>query len=520
MKNSEQRKQRILSLFRARELLTAAMLALALLITYKLWETAHRTAEQAVQTTFDFSVQESNERIRQRLAIYEQVLRATVGFFNAAEEVTRAEFRSYVNALSLPESFPGIQGIGFAKVIPSSGLDRHVAGVRAEGFPEYTVHPEGPRDVYTSIVYLEPFHGRNLRAFGYDMYSDPIRRRAMDEARDQGRAAMSARVILVQEGGSDVQWGFLMYLPVYANGKPHTTLEERRRNLVGWVYAPFRMEDFMRGLGRDNAAALDLEIYDGKESDVLMYDGHADIRALELSMHRSDMLEAAGRTWTVVHAALGDFGPRMRSDRPQLILQAGISISLMLALLIWLFLDDRARALQAADQALQLALYDALTGLPNRKLLDERLGQAMAKARRHQGRIALLFIDLDRFKPINDNYGHAYGDLLLKEVALRLQSCMRESDTASRLGGDEFVALLSEVEGENAARVVAEKVLGRLVEPYEVAGHTFDISASIGVALYPQHGTDSKSLVRSADLAMYEAKNAGRSTVRFAAAPS
>ncbi|HEY8605831.1 MAG TPA: CHASE domain-containing protein [Noviherbaspirillum sp.] len=517
MKHSEIRRQRILKLFRARELLTAALLALSLLVTYKLWDTAQRAADQTVETAFNFGVQESNERIRQRIAIYEQVLRATVGFFSAAEEVTRGEFRAYVNALSLPENFPGIQGIGFAQVIPAADLDRHVAAVRADGFPEYTVTPEGPRDMYTSIVYLEPFSGRNLRAFGFDMYSEPNRRQAMSEARDEGRPALSGKVILVQEGGGAIQWGFLMYLPVYRNDKPHSTLDERRRNLVGWVYAPFRAEDFMRGIGESNTD-LDVEIYDGTDitSAGLMYDAHENIRAAGLPMHSKNALVVADRTWTVVHGALPAFDERMRSDRPQLILQAGVSISLMIALLTWLFLDDRARALQAADQALQLALYDALTGLPNRKLLDERVGQALAKARRSQGSIALLFIDLDRFKPVNDNFGHAYGDLLLKDVALRLQGCMRESDTASRLGGDEFVALLTDIDGEAAARKVADKILQRLTAPYEVAGHTFHISASIGAALYPQHGSDGKTLVRSADLAMYEAKNAGRATVRFA----
>lgn len=520
MKNSQKRKQRILNLFRARDLVTVAMLVVALLITYKLWEAAQRQADQTVETAFDFNVQESNERIRQRLAIYEQVLRATVGFFTAAEDVTRTEFRSYVNALLLTENFPGIEGIGFAKAIPAEDLEPHIASIRAEGYPGYNIHPEGPRDFYTSIVYLEPFIGRNLRAFGYDMYSEPVRRRAMQSARDEARPVMSGRVILVQEGGANIQWGFLMYLPVYRNGLPHTTLEERRANLLGWVYAPFRVDDFMRGIGREHSVGLDVEIYDGGDDHALMYDVHEDVAATKQALKRSTALKVAGRDWTVVHGALPDFDARMRTDRPQLILQAGVSISLMLALLTWLFLDDRARALQAAEQALQLALYDALTGLPNRKLLDERLGQAMAKARRHQGQIALLFIDLDRFKPVNDNFGHAYGDLLLKEVALRLQSCMRESDTASRLGGDEFVALLSEVDGEAAACKVADKILTRLNEPYDVAGHTFDISASIGVALFPRHGVDSKALIRSADLAMYQAKKGGRSRVSLAPLPS
>jgi diguanylate cyclase (GGDEF)-like protein len=127
-----------------------------------------------------------------------------------------------------------------------------------------------------------------------------------------------------------------------------------------------------------------------------------------------------------------------------------------------------------------------------------------------------LFIDLDKFKPVNDNFGHAYGDLLLKEVAKRLQSCMRESDTASRLGGDEFVALLSGVEDDEAMLRVADKILRGLTEPYDIAGHTFHISASIGAAVYPHDGGDAKSLIRSADMAMYAAKNAGRANVKRA----
>jgi diguanylate cyclase (GGDEF)-like protein len=516
----EKRKQRILNLFRARDLLTVCVLSLSLLVTYKLWETARRGAAQTVRTTFDFRVQESNERIRQRLVIYEQVLRATVGFFNATDEVRRHEFRAYVESLSLTENFPGIQGIGYARVIAPGDIERHVSEMREEGFPEYTITPEGPRDFYTSIIYLEPFSGRNLRAFGYDMYTEPKRRRAMDEARDQGRPALSGKVTLVQEGAGEIQWGFLMYLPVYRHNKPHAKPDDRRINLLGWIYAPFRMEDFMRGMGEGRTGDLDVEIYDGERVDpaLRMYDGNEDIRAVEQRLKRIDQVLVADRNWTVLSAATPAFEEKMRSDRPQLILQAGFSISLMFALLTWLFLDDRARALQAADQALQLALYDALTGLPNRKLLEERLGQALTKARRSHGYVALLFIDLDRFKPVNDNYGHVYGDLLLKEVARRLQSCMRESDTASRLGGDEFVALLSDVDGEAAVSTVAEKVLQRLTEPYDVAGHRFDISASIGAAIYPQNGVDGKSLVKSADMAMYQAKNAGRATVRFAPA--
>lgn len=523
MMQMEERWQRIPELIRARDVLTVLVLVASLLVTYKLWEDARNNMAQIVQSAFDYRVREVGEVIRQRLMIYEQVLRATKGLFVVKGEVSRDMFRTYVDALNLTDNYPGIQGLGFSAFIPAAGKAQHIARVRNEGFADYTIRPEGARDVYSAILYLEPFSGRNLRAFGYDMYSDPVRRAAMDKARDTGSAALSGRVTLVQETGGEVQSGFLMYLPVYEDDTPYDLPEQRRTNLMGWVYAPFRMGDFMRGLFDNLGIDVDIEIYDNGDLNerARTFDARTDVQAMSPDfLYRAvTRIEVANHAWSVAIAALPVFEHRIESGRTLLVLQAGISISLLLALLVWIFLDDRARALQAASQAMQLALYDPLTGLPNRKLLDERLQHALATAKRHGGQVALLFIDLDKFKPVNDNYGHGYGDLLLKEVALRLRSCVRESDTASRLGGDEFVALLPEVEGEHDVAVVADKVLQRLTMPYHIAGHTFDISASIGAAVYPRDGADAKSLTRSADLAMYEAKNSGRANVKFAREP-
>jgi diguanylate cyclase len=520
VKPLETRLQWVPDLVRARDVLTVLVLVASLLVTYRIWTAARNTTELALQGAFDYRVREANELIRQRLMIYEQVLRATKGLFAVTGEVTRDMFRTFVTSLNLSGNYPGIQGIGYSALIPAAAKSRHEMEVRREGFPDYTIRPPGLREVYTSIIYLEPFAGRNLRAFGFDMYSEPIRRAAMEKARDTGEAALSGKITLVQEMGSEVQWGFLMYLPVFRDDTPYGAPDQRRRNLAGWVYAPFRMGDFMRGLFDDLGVDVDIEIYDqGKlTEESCMFDARKDVQALaEGSRFRNvTLIQAANHTWGVAIAALPVFEQRIDTGRPQLILHAGISISLLLALLIWIFLDDRARALQAANQAMQLALYDPLTGLPNRKLLDERLQQALVIAKRNGGHVALLFIDLDKFKPVNDNYGHAYGDLLLKEVAQRLRGCVRESDTASRLGGDEFVALLPEVEGEHDVGVVADKILHRLTMPYQITGHTFHISASIGAAMYPEDGADGKSLTRSADLAMYQAKNSGRANVKFA----
>ncbi|GBG12614.1 uncharacterized protein NMK_0145 [Novimethylophilus kurashikiensis] len=169
----------------------------------------------------------------------------------------------------------------------------------------------------------------------------------------------------------------------------------------------------------------------------------------------------------------------------------------------------------AEDQTRHLAHYDALTELPNRTLINDRLQQAIVKAKRDKNRMAVMFVDLDQFKPVNDNLGHDIGDLLLKQVARRLQSCMRESDTVARIGGDEFVVLLPEIDREADAEVVAAKIRNALQLPFEAAGHYLSISCSTGIAVYPDHGLDEKLLLINADIAMYRAKKAGKNNYQF-----
>ncbi len=165
----------------------------------------------------------------------------------------------------------------------------------------------------------------------------------------------------------------------------------------------------------------------------------------------------------------------------------------------------------------QQAHFDSLTGLPNRALFTDRLSQTLAKARRDRSRMALMFIDLDKFKPVNDLLGHQVGDLLLKAVAKRLSECVRrQSDTVGRLGGDEFVVMLHEIEALPDATAVAEKILHALSLDFQIEEHTLQISSSIGIALFPQHGKDENLLLKSADAAMYQAKKNGRSQIQVA----
>ncbi|MGQ0618648.1 MAG: putative bifunctional diguanylate cyclase/phosphodiesterase [Panacagrimonas sp.] len=162
-----------------------------------------------------------------------------------------------------------------------------------------------------------------------------------------------------------------------------------------------------------------------------------------------------------------------------------------------------------------LAQHDSLTDLPNRILLNDRLGQSMSLAQRRKQKLAVLFLDVDRFKHVNDSLGHATGDRLLRSLAERLLGCVRSSDTVSRQGGDEFVILLSEVRNAGDAAITAEKILLALSAPHRIDEHDLHLTASIGIVVYPDDGTDIETLMRNADVAMYHAKDKGRGNFQF-----
>jgi diguanylate cyclase (GGDEF)-like protein/PAS domain S-box-containing protein len=640
--------------FQLHRFLPWLLLAIFLFVTYQLWKSAQRETELALQTEFDFRVQDARRKVEQRMLGYEQLLRGVQGLFAATPGVSRAEFRAYARILEIEKNYPGIQSLGFTLLVPRENKDRHIAAVRKEGYPLYTIRPEGARNTYTSLIYIEPFSGRNLLAFGYDTYADPVRRAAMERARDTGLNTISARIKLVQEADSYVQAGFLMWLPVYKNGAAHHTLAERRANIAGWVGVSFRMDDLMASIFDRNDSRLDIEIYDGREVSDKTFMHAANKKnngsdATASHFHSISLLEIAGHHWTMVISSLPGFEERMNDQKSGLIALSGITVSILLSFISGILVYSRTRAVQSAQALNQelterkraesgmrlaakvfdtvdaavlvtdeyhriikvnpaftaitgysaydaignttqmlssgahppefykvmwdtlkatgswqgeisnrrkngefytewlsinevrddegrlthyvalfsdiserkaaeehmhnLAHYDALTGLPNRTLLSDRLQQAITAAKRERSNMALMFIDLDKFKPVNDTLGHHIGDLLLKEVAKRMQDCLRESDSAARIGGDEFVVLLPLIEAESDAVEVAEKIRHALNLPFELAGHSLNISSSIGVAVYPEHGSDEKSLLKNADTAMYYAKGAGRNNV-------
>lgn len=732
------------------------------------------------QEQLEFAAAQLTEKINERLNAYALVLRAGAGLFAGTTKVNRDDWRQFVDTLSIAKAVKGVQGFGFSLIVRPEELTLHEQRMRQEGFERYAVSPAGDRKLYSAIVFLEPFDARNQRALGYDMFSEPVRKAAMEQARDTGLAALTGKVTLVQETDIDPQPGTLMYVPVYRNGAPLHSHEQRKANLVGWVYSPFRMTDLLEGIlgdwGREAGVrrAIGVRIYDQQAADEnllftnlpdnalstsglhreLEFNGHRWVLefaplnaeaappllaawligagvlllgflifALYLTLNRTqrnaeriagrltqDLQELATRFETIanrvpgmvysyqlfpdgrscfpyasqaiqevyglnpeqvrhdgsvvldllypedsqrvkdsilrsartlspwqeeyrvihpdgsLHWVIGDALPQSMEDgsviwygaitriteRKQAELRLkealvqssrfrdaldrmntyvfmkdsnlrytyanqatldriGITREQLLGTRGEQFLDatsmekirkldervlkgervtdeleinvrgergvflqietpmfedetsehivgligistDITKAKQQAREIERLAHYDPLTGMPNRALLADRLDQAMAMVDRRSSSLAVVYLDLDGFKSVNDTYGHSAGDQVLITVARRMRKALRKEDTLSRLGGDEFVAVLMDMSPDTDYELHLKRLLNAASEPVLLKENAIRLSASLGVSFYPQPEiTGGDQLIRQADQAMYQAKLAGKS---------
>lgn len=632
-----------------------AALFIGLIITLVVSNNIRQQIEDEAANAFNIAADQVTLRIEERLLSYALLLRGAAGLFYSSDQLTREEWRIYVDNLQLDKNLAGVQGIGFSEWVPADKLSAHQQRVRSEGFPDYQIFPVGERETYSSIVYLEPFSDRNLLAFGYDMYSDPVRRAAMERARDLNDASLSGRVELVQEDGTNEQAGTLIYVPVYRHGADISTESQRRDALIGWAYSPFRMTDLMNGIigdwARVNMDVVGLRIYDNAiaSPENLMFASPAlSQRATTPTLLQQRTLEIHGHNWLLEfealagHLTLGSYAPVRRTFVSGTLLSA-LLFALMLAQLrtrqraemiasklteemrnnqialhaahveserfqkaldaihSYIYIKDanlqylyansacleyfkvplhRLRGMKDEDlfptaswnqvrladkRALagenvrdqievitddnqrhvfldikspiydadepdrvsgvlgiatditnlqQMAHYDALTGLPNRVLLSDRLHQALVHANRHKTQIAVVYLDLDRFKAVNDELGHEAGDKLLRRLAARMQAAVREGDTVARIGGDEFVVILPDIEGVEQLTPILKRLMSGACEQIPVQNGVIQISASLGVRFYnPAESLDSQlptgagNLLREADQAMYHAKN-------------
>lgn len=495
-----------------------AAASLLALMALGFWHYSTSVVEQRARDRFLYRVDMAEAALVGRMNDYQQVLRGGLGLYAASESVSRSEWHTYVESLQLESYLPGVQSVAFSPIIRAEDRRAHESAVRAEGFPDYAIFPgNSPFPVSCVVLYIEPFTGRNLRAVGYDMYSEAVRREAMDRARDSGKPALSGKVQLVFEEAPDIQPGFLVYLPVYRNGWPVSSVDERRRALFGFIISSFRARDFLGTLLRRAFADVELDLFDGKPSaGDLLYASERTARVPRYTVDRE--VEIAGHAWTARFHSNSSFEELTEDNRPLLILVFGVALSLAVFLILLMnanyqrHMNKAAVALSLANQQLELlSVSDSLTGVFNRRRLDEKLKEDFLGLRRGGRNFSLLIIDADHFKRINDTQGHQTGDEVLKRLAHLLADSTRATDFVARYGGEEFAVLMPNTESETDGIVVAEKIRRAVEEyPFPQIGR---VTVSVGVSCSSPMDASEMDIFRRADRALYQAKEQGRNRV-------
>ncbi len=731
---------------------------ISIIVLFGIWSVSKEYFLVAAQHRFEIKVLENTDRIQKRLSQYETVLHSGAAFYQASKYVSRDEWKHFIGSLELYRNYPGIQGIGLVKVVASKETEDLTRRMRDEGFPSFSIKSDKHGEIYATVLYLEPMDKRNYEAIGYDVLSESNRRKAVEQARDTGRAVITTKIQLLQEIDKDKQPGILMMLPLYKADAAITTTQQRREAFIGLVDSAFRMNDLMRHIVSKDAT-LNFEIHDSNK----ITDEHLLYRSFNPSFfhpkfHIRKTVTLYGQTWYLDFWSTPEFENEYDDGYPLLFTAIGLILYLGLLFLILYLVQAKKRAnekelffkksqraagigsysldlqtmqwkssetlddlfgidasydrsvqgwidlihpqdreetrryfteevvgqrqafdheyrivrpndqetrwlhglgkllfdnhgelvkmvgtiqditerkqadviLHQLHQAVEqnpnsivitdvnatieyvnkkfteitgydkqevigknprflksnqtppltyrsmwehltsgevwqgelmnrrkdgslyvesatispvrqpngiithyvatnediitkkqdeehihrLAHFDQLTGLPNRLMLNDRFAYVLNQAQRLKQNFAVMFLDLDYFKNVNDTLGHSIGDKLLIEIAHRLKQSIRDEDTVARLGGDEFILIFPRTDTPTAVGI-ANKLIMQISMPVFIAGHDLSITPSIGIALYPDDGKEFETLLKNADTAMYRVKNESRNGYSF-----
>ena len=350
-----------------------------------------RLARERDEERFTALVDQRAAAVTQRMEDYVALLRGTTALMASRPrgEVSHTEFQLYVERLRIQELYPGVQGIGFARAIAPEEVPSVVARMRVY-HPGFEIWPEGEREAYSAIVFLEPPDEKNRAAIGFDMYSEPVRRDAMERARDRGRRATSARVELVQEiENDDLQPGFLIYVPVYRGGGIPETIAERRERFIGWVYSPFRARDlFDRSFElRERPSEITFAVFDGEsrdEADLLYRDARMLFDDPGIAHQAERLIQIGDRLWTLQIRSTPAFaGDSAGALHPYL-----LGIGFFATFLLGLATFGQARATMVAESA-NAALEEV------NETLEQRVEKRTAQLERARAKLAGLIANLE-----------------------------------------------------------------------------------------------------------------------------
>jgi PAS domain S-box-containing protein len=344
-------------------------------------------------------------KLLERLRAYEQVLRGAAGMFAVTPTVTRETWRRYVSRQELERTYPGILAVGYAPRVTADDMAAHEARLRYEGFPDYAVRPGGTRPDAFPIEFVEPFVGRNLRAFGYDMFSEPHRREAMSRARDTGAAALTGRVTLLQDNTGRNTPGFLLYLPIYRDGEPPLTVTERRQRISGFVYSAYFASELFSHLVERERDGVDVRVHDGApgNSEGFLYaSANGGAAKSDETRDRAGilrMVEVGGRQLSI---ELRPSGSAAHGWWSAMEVWLGLAVSLLLAALVLLATQTRRRAEQIANERTEELERRTDELESSRDLLDAVIQSVpvVVSVKDSAFRIALINSEAERFHGI------------------------------------------------------------------------------------------------------------------------
>jgi len=448
-------------------------------------------------------------------------------FESANEEITRSEFETFSGRLF--EQHPGILRISWIPRINRKERAEYEAAAVGDGISGYRIKslladgdvataPQG--DEYFPIFFsTEP---KTSVVYGLDYSTDPARWATLERARDNDLVAALRSELYESKGGIWAQ-GVLVCVPVYVKGTSRGTIADRRRNLAGFVVGIVSLPRLLGSIRTTTAAtpAVRIDVYPsdiggsaGPENRFVpdfSSEPNTSQSAIADRPHWSGTLKIGDASWHVRATPTADGRLTTRHERALTVLAAGIVITTFLAVYLGLASRNSRQLALANRRVLELAQTDILTGLPNRAFFLEQLEEANSDEHQRSGAFSILMLDLDRFKNVNDSLGHAAGDALLRQVALRLKSTIRSTDVLARLGGDEFAIIQAGCDDQRAGSIdLATRIAKMIAEPFLLQGNQVEVGTSIGIAMAPEHGSDQEQLLKKADLALYRSKSAGR----------
>lgn len=336
---------------RASKLSAAFLLVFLLLLTSFISWTMYRQSARYIQLEFDAQVEQLAQTIHLRMRDHEQMLLGVKGLFEASDSVNRNEFHQYVSTLDIEKKYPGVQILGFSEWVKPEDISAFTIRIRDEGFPQFRLRPEGVRENYSAIIYMEPFANRNQAAFGFDMYSESTRRQAMRSAVVTNHASLSDKVILVQEQAGHIQAGTLFYLPIFKKNLPLNSEQERWNALFGFVYLGFRMGDLMNGILQQRQPDVQFTLYassvgNGQELYSFKQDYNQKFTPAYEKVSRIDIY---GQRWFLKVESNKIFEENHNSRTALLVFWFGCVISVLLCGIFYVLASQRQRALLLAS---------------------------------------------------------------------------------------------------------------------------------------------------------------------------